>query len=187
MKMFNADQFTNPEAISSRSYSGATGRAYEETIGSFMRGHAKALDIDYAVYFTAKQIDKAGLSVEVGSTPVKIPLSNRIIMKLYPVEAVDRPEEFLKKLQRFPVSEPTFVISGMPLGADLVPKAVAAKIKSNYWVSENEVKARGFSLKPGAASIGPDADPTMTFDAFHIEQISAGQRDDAARKIGRVE
>eukprot|EP00672_Neobodo_designis_P003895 CAMPEP_0174855962 /NCGR_PEP_ID=MMETSP1114-20130205/34694_1 /TAXON_ID=312471 /ORGANISM="Neobodo designis, Strain CCAP 1951/1" /LENGTH=339 /DNA_ID=CAMNT_0016090737 /DNA_START=32 /DNA_END=1051 /DNA_ORIENTATION=+ len=187
MKMYNADQFANPEAIAMRAYSGATGRAYDETIGSFMRGHAKSLDLDYVVYFTAKQLDKAGLSVEVGSSPVKVPLNSRVSMKLFPIEAVDRPGEFLEKLQRFPVSEPTYVISGMPLDGPMREKAIAAAVKSNYWVSENEVKARGFSIKPDMAFIAPDMDPSMSFDAFHLEQLVEDHRRIAVSKIGRVE
>jgi hypothetical protein len=188
MKMYNADQFADPAAIGMRAYSGATGRAYEDGIGSHMRGHAKANGFESVVYFTEKQLASAGMAADIGVNPLAVPLTTRgSSFKLFPVEAVDHPDEFLKKLQRFPVTEPTYVISGMPLEASLAGKAKIASVKSNYWVSENEVKARGFKIRPDAASISPESDNQMTFNAFNIEQLNEPSRAMVYRMIGRVE
>lgn len=183
-QMYNADQFENPEVIARRAYNASSGRAYSEAIGEHLRAHADSLGFDTVLYMTGRQLENLKLTAPTAAIVAEVPVTQRASIKMFPLEEVENADAFVKSLQRFPVKTHTFIISGQPLSADLLPQAEAMKVKSHYWVSETELVNRGYSLKPNAKFITPVVDEKKWL-AYHIDQLSDADREVAIKNIGR--
>jgi hypothetical protein len=181
-KFYNADQFAKPDLIQLQPFSGATGRAYDTSVSSRLRQHAESIGASSCVYFTTNQLEKMQLHPVSGASPAEVESSSNIDLTLFALEDLEHPEQFMQILQRYPVTEPTNIITGQPLGESYKAEAAKAVNKYNYWVSKHDATARGFNLKANAKGIAPPSEG-RSWETFNAEQLMDPVA--AYQKIGR--
>jgi hypothetical protein len=187
-KVFNVEQFENPERLAQEPVSGASRKSYGGTeLGKALLAATQAAKFPTGLFFTAKQLEQYDLlgSVKPDAKPVELsllgsagdaggltvvmggasaaaaaaaappaeakPASDRALVNL---DDVEKAEELVAALQRFPVSVPTMLISGDQIADQSLrarcAAASAARKASNYWLTRQQASQRGLTLKAGA-------------------------------------
>lgn len=173
-RVYNAEQFENADVVASAPHSGATGRVYSgDTFRNALTAHMKANGFKTPVYFTEKQATVLQIPPQAGAVPATIEFANRDFLKLYNVDEIVNGAQLLVELNRHPVNEPTYLVSGKPLGEKWLAPAKDAPFKSMYWIFRSEVTERNAQLVPGAKGIVMPNQITAKAQMYNAEQLTA--------------
>jgi len=187
-KFFNAEQFARPSEIQMRGFSGATGRAYSADISAVLRQHAESNGFPNCIYFTERQLAYFGSNIPQGTQGVQLPGTGRSDVTgnyLYPITAVEKQDTFMKLLQRYPVTVPTYIVSGKPLPKEILAKVESVPNPTNYWVSRREVETRGHALIPKAIGVNTLSDEENRNSIIMFNLVQATDYKALFEKIGR--
>ena len=164
-RLFNADQFEQPDLISQTPVSAYKGTPFGGAVGDTLRAHAVAQKYPTGLYLTPTHLDLFGLADKLvdGATPVTVEFKGpgggsgaaaAFAHSFYSVDDVEDAGRLLEQLQRFPVEVDTFLISGQPVTEPALAELMrGAKRKSKYWVSRRDLDVRKFALKPAAVGV----------------------------------
>lgn len=190
-RFFNAEQFEHPRRIETTPISAYKRMPYTGPTLDALRADVEARSWPTGLYFTLGQLELFDLtgSLKEGAEPVEVtgefgaPFNPTLSKhRLYNIEEVLNGDDLLDELNRFPVEEDTFLISGQPV-TDARLQEGLAKVRdtytqSRYWVTKKDVEGRGYALKPDAVGIsrtGDEEEPTrrreMTLIFYNVHQL----------------
>lgn len=174
-KLFNAEQFVKPELINEQTFSGATKKPFGKDMHETLKAYAAKHHFKSGLFFSQRQVDDYGLAIKPDASGVVLPTgggNNTNQATLYNVTQLVNYKQLLDTLQRFPVAEPTFLISGRPLFPEFRSAVDAANrtYESNYWVTDREVLSRSWELVADAAKVHPPS-KVYTFKMYNVFEL----------------
>jgi hypothetical protein len=189
-RFYNAEQFEHPARLEATPISAYKRLPYGGAALEALRGDMAARGWRSGLYFTLGQLELFDLTGRLadGAEPVEVtgefgqPFNPTLPKhRLFNVDEVRNGEDLLDELNRFPVEEDTFLISGNPV-ADAGLLAGLARVRprysTRYWVTQRDVEARGYALKPDAVGVsrtGSEEETArrreMTLLFYNVEQL----------------
>lgn len=178
-RLFNADQFVAPDAITKCPVSGMKRKPYGGDFRAALEKDIAANKYSTGLYFTLNQLEHFGLASDLrpNAMPVQLHLTQlRGNLKFFSLDEVEGGERLLGELQRFPVEEHTFIISGRPVRdektLEIMKKRKAGT--SKYWISQTDLATRQYAVKEGAEGIpfqGGQAASQLTVLMYNADQL----------------
>lgn len=189
-RFFNAEQFEHPSRIETTPVSAYKRLPYGGATLDALRNDMIARGWKTGLYFSLGQLELFDLTgrLQDGAEPVEVTGEfgqqfNPTLTKhrLYNMDEVEKGDDLLDELNRFPVEEDTFLISGNPVVDEKLLaglQRVRARYSTRYWLTKKDCEGRGYKLKPDAVGVsrtGDEEEPTrrreMTLIFYNVHQL----------------
>jgi hypothetical protein len=180
-KLYCADQFRDVAKIAQCPVSGMKRKPYAGDFKEALEKDIAANKYATGLYFTLSQLEHFGLAADLrpDAMPVQLHLTPmRGETLLYDVSSVEGGDKLVDELQRFPVEEHTFLISGRPIRDEqTLAEMKKARNASKYWISGRDLSTRGYKIKEGAKGVafqGGSKQPAnqLTVLLYNVAQLT---------------
>ena len=150
-RLYNAEQYESPEAITLVPISGATRWRIASDISTDLITFMLENEFNNGLFYTEAELNSNNLVAKPGSKPYRAPTN---YSRMYNVEQFEEASLVGVDLATDP-DQHTNVITGYALPKTMDDAVRETSFKSKLWIAEKDVSARGFQLKEGAEPVVP--------------------------------
>lgn len=149
-RLYNAEQYESPEAITLVPISGATRWRIASDISTDLITFMLENQFDNGLFFTEAELNASTLAVRPDATPYRAATNYQ---QMYNVEQFE--ESSLESVDLAAKDQHTNVMTGYPLSKAIEDAVSGAGFGSKLWISERDVNQKGLQLKDGAEPVVP--------------------------------